>query len=235
MESNFYIIIAALAIPMVEYLLLDFYLIYSVRSRYSQGIKINFSECLFLSMATILMMVRVLIAVITPLEDIHILGILYCVSYLSVFCLYSIFTYTWYYLNRVSIYLLNTFHISQSTKENLLTGARWGLIILNVTMVVSIMIIIICDPNSFSNLGDDNIQLNPSLAVRIHQITSTSILYIILITVGGTLLRQIKKYYTETPYYLVISKYAILGSYTFALIVVGLQMTVEQMYNPVVL
>ncbi len=93
----------------------------------------------------------------------------------------------------------------------------------------------IVDPDSLANRKDNKYEIVPSLTVRIYQIITTTLMFILLSASGGLLLRQIKKFFTETPRYLVISQYVLLMSFTFALGMVALQMALEETYIPEIL
>lgn len=120
-------------------------------------------------------------------------------------------------------------------KEKMLARVKWFTIGLDISVIITMGIILIVDPDSLEKANEDKMEIVPSLTVRIYQIVTTTLLYTLLATSGTLLLRQIKQYFTETPRYLVISQYVILMTFTFALGMVGLQMGVEEMYTPEIL
>ena len=120
----------------------------------------------------------------------------------------------------------------QAKKRKLLKIMKAFIISLNTAAIVSLVVVIIIDSDNIFKTGSG---IDPSLSIRIHQIIFVVLMYVLLAITGCALLKQMKQYFTETPRYLVVSKYIIIMSCTVALAMQTLQMTIEEMYTPEIL
>lgn len=232
MEEIFFVCIVLVIISSIEFTSLVFYFILKRRSRKSQGIQITRIQNLFLVLALILFISRILSFVIMFIREEFLYEILIGVHYLATVSIYFLIGYSWYTLFRLSIYLSNLFHIPESDKALILHRAKYLIISLDVLLVLSFSLVLGFDykPISFEVLGKS--KPISSVPFRIHQLSSLVIIYIYLTVIGGLLLRQISKYYTKKPIILIFSLYLIIADFTLAVTITTLQIFKPKIFSP---
>lgn len=232
MEPEVYVVIIFCVIFSIEYISLVLYTLYNLNYARSKGIQPSLLQKLFLCLVGMLSLFRILGFLLTICIEYFLFEIMEGLSYLTNFNIYSLICYSWYVLYRLSLYLSNIFHLSESYKAHILNKAKQAVICLDVIGIISFSIIIgfrfrdlefeeFASPKPISYLG-----------FRIHQLIYVWINYLCLICMGITLMRQISKYSTEKPFFLIISLYVILADFTYAIVYMNLLIFERELFSP---
>lgn len=113
--------------------------------------------------------------------------------------------------------------------------SKYGILCLNILSIATYIVIIVIDykPFAFETFG--LARPADSLKLKVYQIVFISVLYLILVTVGSILMRQVIKYFVERPYGLIMSVVISLVDITVGIALVAIMMNSDYIYNTIVL
>lgn len=230
METAFVLETLILVIFTIEYISLLIYILLKIKTRRTQDIKTTPIQRMYLILVLIMLISRVCAFGLIFIEP-DFYKIFLSINYLTTFIIYSFIAYYWYNIYRSYIYLTNCFHISTSCKKPLLLKAKRCIIVLDAIVVISYLVIVGLDYEkiSFQIIGPP--VTDSSLGFKIHLFSCVWGTYLGLMAIGCLLLKQISKFYTEKPLYLIISLYVILAGFTFAAITMTLPEFVPEFFT----
>jgi hypothetical protein len=149
--------------------------------------------------------------------------------------LYLSLGYYWYLLNRLTLYLANIFHISEALKERILEFAKYFLGFISVASLIAYTIIIILDYQPISFQVPGKAKPSESHKLRSYRIAFITLSYVILLSLGCMLLRQVNKYSTEKPYKLIVSLVICLIDMTVGTCMMIAMLLGHYIYNSIIL
>lgn len=230
MLSDTYLNITQISVCAFEYTCLLIYILLHIRSHKSHNISHSPLQQLYLALLLLILTTRIVSFPLIFYED-YLYKVLLSINYLATFCLYTFIGYYWYYSFRVSVLLKNCYHISAARRKTMLKSAKMFKIGMDLVSWISFIVIagIYYDELSYDIIGPPSPE--SSIAMKIHLFCSVWVVYILLMMIGISLLKLIRKYYTEKPLYLILSLYVILVGFTYSAISLTLPMFLGELFT----